>query len=446
MSIKKNSIPAIAMAATLICGHLSLPLPCLAFEPSPSLSAASAEIESDAALDTTGGGQSQPSELQGTVEKIEVATPRESLDDLLKTACDNSELNVEINKKDRRLQRGVRKLWGVTKDMAQWATSYKGFEGSSEAADVILDDKVRLKSAPAIDYARQKQYDEYHVRITSALCQIAMGLGSKDSVKGERSIARAREELVALAGESEADEAIAEMRSWAAGLKVPDAVFEEETCDVFELQTRSKQLIAKKLERDDVLVEVTKKLRKFNGHSNLMRITAKLANTALSIAALSPSIVSPAAQAAQMVFIMATGGPEESKLLHEVYLDRRLASRLTALTKESTLIVNSHNLAVVTRNPVLFAFSEHILEDMAGSKENLAVILSGEELAEEDPGDAVEKAGVEPGTEKPKLADAALPRNEDPQEAEEVEENGEDLGAVAAEPLELEPAAVGIID
>lgn len=435
MSIKTTHILAIAIAATLSGGFLTSTEQCLAFEPSPSLSAASADIESGALPDTTGGTEAQPSELKGTVEKIEISTPRESLDDLLKTACENSELNVEINKRDRRLQRGVRKLWGVTKDMAQWATSYKGFEGSSEAADVILDDKVRLKSAPAIDYARQKQYDEYHVRLTSALCQVAMGLGGKDKVKGERSIARAREELVALAGESEADEAIAEMRSWAAGVKVPDSVFEEETCDVFELQTRSKQLIAKKLERDDVLVEVTKKLRKFNGHSNLMRITAKLANTALSLAALSPTIVSPAAQAAQMVFIMATGGPEESKLLHEVYLDRRLASRLTALTKESSLMVNSHNLAVVTRNPVLFAFSEHILEDMAGSKENLAAILSGEELVGEDLEEAENSEKARDGQDR-KLADAAVP--------EEKEE--EDLGAIADETLEMEPAAVGIID
>ncbi len=331
-------------------------------------------------------------QLQGFVYEGVNLDPSESLKQLVDSAYSRSELANQLDKKGGKHQRGMQKVWVMTKDMAQWATTCKGFEQSSEAADVILDEKIRLKSQSAIAYAKQKQMDELHTRLMSALMQLAMGIGMPDKVKGEHSIQRGTERLAEIVGENEAKQTVETMRDWAeanaSGQQFANG--DLETRDIFEMQKRSEKIMAGALEGDDVVKEIRTQLHRYNKHSNLMRFTAKMINTTLSIAAFTPTFVSPAAQLAQMAFISATGGPEEAKLLKELYLDRRLTSRLNSLMSETSLLVSNHNLAVVTQNPVLLKFTEDMIEQMTSKEVAHNILYSPAESSEEKTANAAE--------------------------------------------------------
>ena len=84
----------------------------------------------------------------------------------------------------------------------------------------------------------------------------------------------------------------------------------------------------------------------------------------MSIVAFSPTLASPAAQTAEFIFVACTGGPEEKKLLKEVYLDRCFESRFDRLNQEISMSINNYNSAILTRNPVLFCCSQSLMEKL----------------------------------------------------------------------------------
>ena len=81
---------------------------------------------------------------------------------------------------------------------------------------------------------------------------------------------------------------------------------------------------------------------------------------------MTPTFVGPAAKTALVAFVMATGGPEQCKLLKELYLDKRLESRCKALNEEAHLAVDNYQLALLTKNPVLLGYSESLVGQMIG--------------------------------------------------------------------------------
>lgn len=265
-----------------------------------------------------------------------------------------------------------RRMFGKLFDMAQWCTTCKGFESSSEAADVILDEKMTLKTKAAVDYAKQKAYDSLHSQVTACMLQIAMGLGTDNLDRRTQLVADGVQNLKALVGEDEAHNTLASLTAWSDKAKA-EMKSETHAWDVLEIQRKSTAILKHAVAEDSVVKEVIDKLHKFNRHSNFSRVSAKVINTALSLAALTPTFISPAAQAAQTIYIACTGGPEEAKLLKEVYLDRRLQERVRRLSQEATLALSNYNLAGLTNNVALLSCSESIIQQMAG--EGIAIDL-----------------------------------------------------------------------
>jgi hypothetical protein len=130
-------------------------------------------------------------------------------------------------------------------------------------------------------------------------------------------------------------------------------------------RNKATQILASALEDDSVVKSIEDRLHKYNRHSNFSRATSKFVNTTLSIVAFTPTFASPAAQAAQFVYVACTGGPEEKKLLKEVYLDRCFESRFNRINQESGLVVNSYNNAIMTNNKALFCCSDLIMRSLA---------------------------------------------------------------------------------
>src|SRR5205085_1048957 len=109
-------------------------------------------------------------------------------------------------------------------------------------------------------------------------------------------------------------------------------------------------------------------LHKYNHMSRAKRAAGHVMETALGAAALAPNVIGSGAQVGLMFFEMATGGPEDTKLLKELYLNKRFDSRFSTINEETHLALNNYQLAVLTHNPVLLAYSQYWLQQLAGDK------------------------------------------------------------------------------
>lgn len=288
------------------------------------------------------------------------------VDELLDAALQRDARTEVLNKAVAHYRTKTQRVVAEAKDTADYLIPYRGFGPSSEAGDVILGEKLKLKSRASAEYARQQHVDELHIKVVSNMMQIAMGLGTADSTKRAETVGQGYAALKDLVGEEETERTMELLNTWMHDLNIPESIYSQGAWDVATRQQKFKTVLQNALEDDPVLHEITKRLHKYNQRSKFARASAHVVQTVLGTASLTPSFVGPAAKTALVAFVMATGGPEQCKLLKELYLDKRFESRWKALNEETHLALENYHVAILTRNPVLLACSESLIDQMAG--------------------------------------------------------------------------------
>lgn len=302
------------------------------------------------------------------------------IDNLLDVALNNDDKTSPLNKACYHYNKPLQKAFAQVKDGTDYLVPYRGFGPSAEAGNVILGEKVKVHSRASAEYARQKHIDAKHLELVSDISQIAMGLGMSDTVRGAQIVASGKTALTNLVGQEETDKTIAMLRSWAKDLDVPEKVYAQGPWDVQARQEKLKTVVSTSLDNDPVVTEIKRRLHKYNQKSKFSMVTSQVVQTTLGVAAMTPTFIGPAAKVALLSFVMATGGPESCKLMKELYLDKRFESRCQVTTEEAHLAVENYHIAMLTHNPVLLAFSESMIADMAG-KSSVSKVLGTEILA-----------------------------------------------------------------
>ena len=302
------------------------------------------------------------------------------IDNLLDAALNNDEKTSSLNKAVYHYNKPLQKAFAEVKDGADYLVPYRGFGPSAEAGNLILGEKVKVHSRASAEYVRQKHIDAKHLEVVSNISQIAMGLGMSDQVRGIQVVESGKASLVALVGETEAEKTIALLKSWSHDLSVPEKIYAQGPWDVQARQEKLKTVVSTSLDNDPVVGEIKRRLHKYNQKSKFSMVTSQVVQTTLGVAAMTPSFIGPAAKVALLSFVMATGGPESCKLMKELYLDKRFESRCQVTTEEAHLAVENYHIAMLTRNPVLLAFSESMIADMAG-RASVNKVLGAEILA-----------------------------------------------------------------
>lgn len=191
-----------------------------------------------------------------------------------------------------------------------------------------------------------------------------MGLGTVDQSRSHQLVSDGTASLSKLVGEADAEKAIDELRRCSESLQVPDSLYLQAPWGVQEQQERTNAVLQAAIDNDQVMSQIKKIVHKYNHHSKLYRVSSRVMNVSLSIAGLSPTLVGPAAQVALLAYIMATGGPEEDKLMSELYLDKRLESRFGVLKDKTELALNKYEIAQLTKNPMLLVTSQALIKQM----------------------------------------------------------------------------------
>jgi hypothetical protein len=136
---------------------------------------------------------------------------------------------------------------------------------------------------------------------------------------------------------------------------------------VDEQQEKFKLIVESTIEQDPQIRDILIRLHKFNGRSTFMRVTAKLVYTSLGLASFAPSFIAPVAEVSLLAFMTATGGPEQDKLLREMYLYKCLESRYKTIHEEAHLAVNNAQVAALTGNKPLAMCSMELVGRIAGA-------------------------------------------------------------------------------
>jgi len=244
-------------------------------------------------------------------------------------------------------------------DAINWIFLTKGISSSSEAGDVILDEKRKMTGLGAAKLLKEKVLDDLELQVVTSTLQLASTLGAPAANKLEQE--KAARQLEDLVGKEAADGAKMILANQARhDFTVPC----NDIWNVTQLQHRVQAATQAAALNDRIVGEIRADLHKYNTHSGAGLVSQKLVRTSLCIASLSPSLVGPAAQALLFGYVLLSGGSEEAKIMHELYMDKRLECRANLLGEEAHLAFDNFRMGVMTNNRVLASVSEQLLQKL----------------------------------------------------------------------------------
>lgn len=312
---------------------------------------------------------------EGTVLKagVEITDKKDEnatiIDELVNAAHLKHPRTETLDKKVKTHNSGHRKMLAKSFDALNYVFGYRGSTPSSEMGDVILEEKKKLKSKGSAEWLSQQHRDEVELAVVSTAMDLAAALGGSfsDAKEDKEQATLAYENLKELVGEDLARKTVAEFRSWSSRPFNVSAL-DGKVWSISQRQQKQKAIMQICKDTDPVIKDVVAAVHKYNGHGKLYLATARTIKTGLGLASMSPTVAAPASQIALFFYTMATGGDEEDKMLREIYLDKRLASRSTVISEKSHLALDRYQIAKLTKNPILMTYCENVVKHMTGSQ------------------------------------------------------------------------------
>jgi hypothetical protein len=307
--------------------------------------------------------QKQPDQLSASISS-DGDRVSQQIDRLLDAALERDDNTKVLDTAVAHYNKTSQKIIAQGKDAYDYLVPFRGFGPSSEAGDVILGEKLKLKSAASAEFARQKHIDETHSKVVTSMMQMAMGLGMGDAERGGAVADSGYESLKQLVGEEQASTTKQMLLDQARDAQMPEDLFQHGVWDVAEKQDKHKLIVETSMDEDPVVKEITRRVHKYNHKGKVAMASSHIIQSVLGSAALTPNFVGPAAKFALLSYVMATGGPEQVKIMKELYLDKRFESRYKVTSEEAHLALDNYEVAILTHNKVLFACAQSVLSEM----------------------------------------------------------------------------------
>jgi hypothetical protein len=210
--------------------------------------------------------------------------------------------------------------------------------------------------------------DQAELEAVYSIFQSGMAAGLANPEKKEKLLSSSKSKLVEILGEENASRTIDRLNQCAAAQATANGQLTEDTAawTINEQREKLKLISEAAVENDPVIKDLLIRLHKFNGRSKFARVSAKLVYTTLGLAQFAPTFIAPAAGLSLIAFMQATGGPEQDKLLREMYLYKCLESRYKTIGEEAHIIVTNAQVAALSDNKPLAACSSDLVDRLAG--------------------------------------------------------------------------------
>lgn len=329
----------------------------------------------DSRPETNGGGKTQ---LKGTVKfscfventaypddvRCKLASLlAESFDSAVRRDSNYNELEA-MQLKGRSASK---KLRGFISDICSDLFTIDSRSDSKSGAQIALKDAVNLEHVEpdAARYLLQRRAEQIHSDLTTLFLQLA-SLTSSPSVSDLGATATGKK-LSLLCGQESCDKVVALLRTIAQvdGENGQPAKTEPKEIPLdFESIANRIGVLCKAAALDDpVMLEVTAELSRLSSPGKAKNAIANVLNVAFELIAFGgPGFGIPAlAETGRLLTIQATGGSEQSNLLHEIWLLKRLDSRAAAIARQVQSCVwatqagrlQKNNALVITGNALL---------------------------------------------------------------------------------------------
>lgn len=293
-----------------------------------------------------------------------------AIDDVMSKAIEKSTIHEKHNKQIKKYEGKVNKTFKMTKDAVNFILCDRGFLPSMEGMAVMLDEDTKIKSKGAAELAKQHWLDSTHDRVVADMLELATALGTEEGARRTEMINGSMASIKELAGEDTANSALQTMTAWYESVKKPTPTVEASASTIWSVKEKQKKVelvVSNCIKSDPIAEEIQKRAHKFK-HKKVTAVTAQLVETSLNAVTLTPAIIGPAAQAALLVFFMATGGTEEDKLLDEMYLGKRLQSRKQSFAQQAAWAIEGYQIGILAKNQALTACSESLIKRLGGTE------------------------------------------------------------------------------
>jgi hypothetical protein len=261
----------------------------------------------------------------------------------------------------------LRSAAGKSKSLANFVLDLRGFDWSKEGANAISDTNINIKSELAREYLAQKKHNEQELLKAALIMQMAMYMDLNPKKASDALV-----QLEKLVGTTESVDTYCVLKQMNGdALPIDDKRL---VLDFVQKRAAVSKLLEAAAVRDPVLINVSQRLSKFNHRGKFIQIMAKVVYSSLGVATFTPTLVAPIAETALLSFMMATGGPEQDKLLREVYLGKILQNRCDMLNEKAHLATDSLDLAIMTKNKRLLACTKALLRDLADEETAISIV------------------------------------------------------------------------
>lgn len=352
--------------------------------PAPVLTTAQSEAFAQNGNLDESEANSSAKKLEGSVTLSVPYSFKSHLDSLLESADRQNSDIARYQKAIDHYGTTAYKIAARAADTANYTLMFRGITPSCEAGDVVLDEKEKLKSLASAKWLKQKTEDELHLQVLSDVMQMAMLMGAGKDTQSEGDMQAAVDQLSKLVGEKEAQKTVAFLSDLKDHGAVQAVATNQPLWTASQTEQRVEDAIRSAAINDSVIKDIEHDVHHYNIHSNAMLFGQRLVRVALSAISLSPSIIGPAAQATLFSFLLVTGGPEQDKVLKELYLDKRLSSRAHLLNEEAHLALENYQLGALTKNKLLMTCSEQMLSQLT-DQETAVKLLGDGEVADSQP-------------------------------------------------------------
>ena len=339
-----------------------------------------------------------------------------SIDEALSTAIQKSIEAQKSNKQVTKYNRLVQGAWKQTKAMVNYCLADRGFLPSIEGGQLMLDEHVKVHDKYSAEYAKQQWLDHMHDQVVGDIVELVTALGTDDPALRKQRIAATMDSLKSYTDNDVAKHIYDRLAAWSEKQAIQQATMSfnrDQQWSVKERQAKLSMIVNTVCKDDPIVSEVTNRVHRYSKHGKVATVSSQFVESTLSLVSLTPSFVGPAAQAALLVFFTATGGPEEDKLVSEMYLGKRFQSRRTSLSNQATMALDAYQLALATHNVPLMACSNALIRRLGGesllsnllSKPSAVPVSSADSPKQTEPPAAATTMEVK--AEKPQTTDTA---------------------------------------
>lgn len=304
--------------------------------------------------------------LEGYASKASVKSEFGKLAcDILNRSLDANEVFDELTKEISK-KHPFRASTGKLLDVVSEVVSLNASGSSKDGAKIILDQTIDWKEKDALIYEKQKIIDDLHPKIVCALLQVASGLGNPSQNPSTKKITEnGLKELNGYCNIDLSRSINGSMRGWANEIE-NDSDRIGTTDELINLQKNITLFTEAAVHDDPVLQKISKELEHYAYPNRLKDKANNTLQTVLDTTAymMPTASIAAAVVAVKGILIVSTGGAEDSKLLHLMFLSKRIASRTSALKEEINLAIHSRQVGLQTGNMLLFKCSNAILANL----------------------------------------------------------------------------------